>query len=77
MQIFDIRMPKAPVFKIDHMLHEIVEFHDIVECFNSRRQSVPSLEDLFNLDNLLIDRDPIINRTRQSTLMMFSAKHPS
>jgi hypothetical protein len=70
-------MPKGPIFKIDHMLNETVEFNDIIECFNSRGQSVPSLEDLFNLDNLLIDSDPIINRTRQSTLMMFSAKHPS
>ena len=57
-------MPKGPVFKIDHMLNETVEFNDIVECFNRTRQGVPSLEDLLNLDNLLIDSDPIINRTR-------------
>lgn len=57
-------MPKGPVFKIDHMLNETVEFNDIVECFNSTRHGVPSLEDLLNLDNLLIDSDPIINRTR-------------
>lgn len=76
-QIYDVRMPKGPVFKIDHMLNETIEFNDIIECFNNKKQGIASLEDLFTLDNLLIDNDQIINKTRQSTLMMFSAKHPS
>jgi hypothetical protein len=40
-------MPKGPVFSIDHMLNETVEFSEIVSCFNSREQSTstpPSLE---------------------------------
>jgi len=44
-KVYDVRMPKGPVFKIDHMLNETVEFSDIVGCFNSKEaSSTPSLE---------------------------------
>ena len=34
-KIYDVRMPKGPVFSIDHMLNETVEFSEIIGCYNS------------------------------------------